>query len=55
MPVYVGLSHDDVIQGGLIPPDRPFLQKPFTAVELTELLCRELEQPAGTRGGEVTS
>jgi PAS domain S-box-containing protein len=49
-----GYSREDVIQRGLIHPDRPFLQKPFTAVELTDLVCRELE-PADTRGGEVTS
>jgi CheY-like chemotaxis protein len=50
-----GYSRDDLIQRGLIHPDRPFLQKPFTAVELTERVCRELEQPADARGGEVTS
>jgi hypothetical protein len=31
-----------MIERGLIDPGRPFLQKPFTADELTEVVCREL-------------
>lgn len=50
-----GYSRDDVTERGLIPPDQVFLQKPFTAAELTELVCRELEQLARARGGQVTS
>jgi hypothetical protein len=50
-----GYSWGEVIQRGLIDPGRPFLQKPFTAAQLTELVCRQLEQPAEARGGEVTS
>jgi hypothetical protein len=49
-----GYSQEDVIQRGLIHPDQPFLQKPFTAEELGELVCRQLE-PAGRRGERVNS
>jgi PAS domain S-box-containing protein len=50
-----GYSRQDVVERGLIHPDRPFLQKPFTAAELTELVSRELEASPGTRGGQVTT
>jgi DNA-binding NtrC family response regulator len=38
-----GYSRDEMVERGLIDPDRPFLQKPFTAAQLSELVCRELE------------
>jgi two-component system cell cycle sensor histidine kinase/response regulator CckA len=50
-----GYSRDEVTERGLIHPDRPFLQKPFTATELTELVCRELDGAGEARGGEVTT
>jgi CheY-like chemotaxis protein len=37
-----GYSREEMIERGLIDPGRPFLQKPFTADELTEVVCREL-------------
>jgi two-component system, cell cycle sensor histidine kinase and response regulator CckA len=42
-----GYSREEVIGRGLIDSDRPFLQKPFTAGELTHLVCQELEAGAG--------
>jgi two-component system cell cycle sensor histidine kinase/response regulator CckA len=36
-------SRDEVLERGLIPADRPFVQKPFTAVDLTGAVWRELE------------
>jgi PAS domain S-box-containing protein len=50
-----GYSREDVIHRGLIHPERVFLQKPFTAAELTELVCRELEASPDGRGGPVTT
>ena len=50
-----GYSHDEMVERGLVDPDRPFLQKPFTGEELSELVCRELGPVVGARGGEVTS
>jgi CheY-like chemotaxis protein len=38
-----GYSRDEIVERGLIDPDRPFLQKPFTAAELSEVVCRELD------------
>jgi two-component system cell cycle sensor histidine kinase/response regulator CckA len=50
-----GYSRDEMIERGMIDPDRPFLQKPFTADELTELVCRELGTEIEARGGQVTT
>jgi two-component system, cell cycle sensor histidine kinase and response regulator CckA len=36
-------SRDEVLERGLIPADRPFVQKPFTAVDLTGAVWREME------------
>jgi two-component system cell cycle sensor histidine kinase/response regulator CckA len=36
-------SRDEVLERGLIPADRPFLQKPFTAADLTGAVWREME------------
>jgi CheY-like chemotaxis protein len=44
-----GYSREEMIERGLIDPGRPFLQKPFTAEELTELVCRELGAGASAR------
>jgi two-component system, cell cycle sensor histidine kinase and response regulator CckA len=44
-----GYSREEMIERGLIDPGRPFLQKPFTAEELTEVVCRELGTEVGTR------
>ena len=49
-----GYSREDVVERGLIPEDRPFIQKPFTATELTEEVGRELAA-AEARGGPVTT
>jgi PAS domain S-box-containing protein len=49
-----GYSRDDVVERGLVPEDRPFIQKPFTATELTEEVGRELAA-AAARGGPVTT
>jgi PAS domain S-box-containing protein len=49
-----GYSREDVVQRGLVPEDRPFIQKPFTATELTEEVGRELAA-AAARGGAVTT
>jgi two-component system cell cycle sensor histidine kinase/response regulator CckA len=50
-----GYSRDEMIERGLVDPDRPFLPKPFTGEELSELVGRELGPVVGARGGEVTS
>jgi two-component system, cell cycle sensor histidine kinase and response regulator CckA len=42
-----GYSRDEMMERGLVAPERPFLQKPFTAAELSQLVCRELEPKAG--------
>ena len=47
-----GYSHEDVVERGLIDPDVPFLQKPFTAAELTELVGQRLERVPAARGRE---
>jgi hypothetical protein len=44
-----------MVERGLVDSNRPFLQKPFTGEELSELVCRELGPVVGARGGEVTS
>ena len=50
-----GYPRDEMVERRLVDPDRPFLQKPFTGEELSELVCRELGPVVGARGGEVTS
>jgi two-component system, cell cycle sensor histidine kinase and response regulator CckA len=35
-------SRDEVLERGLVPADRPFLQKPFAAVDLTGAVWREM-------------
>jgi two-component system, cell cycle sensor histidine kinase and response regulator CckA len=42
-----GYSREEMAERGLIHPQRPFLQKPFTTDQLNELVCQELE--AGRR------
>jgi two-component system, cell cycle sensor histidine kinase and response regulator CckA len=49
-----GYSREEMVGRGLVPPDGPFLQKPFTAEELGDLVCRHL-QPAGSRGEKVNT
>jgi PAS domain S-box-containing protein len=49
-----GYSRDEMLERGLIAPDRPFLQKPFTAEELSASVCRELQAEAA-RSRRVTS
>jgi two-component system, cell cycle sensor histidine kinase and response regulator CckA len=44
-----GYSREEMIERGLIDPGRPFLQKPFTAEELTKVVCRELGAEVSTR------
>ncbi len=39
-----GYSRDDMVGRGLVPPDGPFLQKPFTAEELSRLVCQQLDR-----------
>jgi CheY-like chemotaxis protein len=48
-------SRDEIMDRGLIDPARSFLQKPFTAQELIDLVGQELEASAGARGGRVTT
>jgi PAS domain S-box-containing protein len=50
-----GYSRDEMVDRGLIDPDRPFLQKPFTGEELSDLVYRELGPLIGARGGQVSS
>jgi hypothetical protein len=50
-----GYSRDDVTERGMIDPERSFLQKPFTAEELTALVCRELASLPSAGGGRVTT
>jgi two-component system, cell cycle sensor histidine kinase and response regulator CckA len=50
-----GYSREDILERGLIDPDRPFLQKPFTADELSDLVCRELGSKVDAGGGQVTT
>jgi two-component system, cell cycle sensor histidine kinase and response regulator CckA len=47
-----GYSHEDVVARGLIEPELSFLQKPFTAAELTQLVCRQLDGSPAAGGGE---
>jgi PAS domain S-box-containing protein len=49
-----GYSREEMVGRGLVPPNGPFLQKPFTAEELGELVCRELES-AASRGDKVNT
>jgi two-component system cell cycle sensor histidine kinase/response regulator CckA len=35
-------SRDEILERGLVPADRPFLQKPFAAVDLTGAVWREM-------------
>jgi PAS domain S-box-containing protein len=48
-----GYSRDEMVSRGLIPTDRPFIQKPFTGAELVDLVGRQLDS-AAARGGSVT-
>jgi two-component system, cell cycle sensor histidine kinase and response regulator CckA len=48
-----GYSQEEVVERGLVPADRPFIQKPFTAAELADVVGRELDA-AYARGGQVT-
>jgi two-component system, cell cycle sensor histidine kinase and response regulator CckA len=41
-----GYSREEMIARGLVPPGGAFLQKPFTAEELGQLVCRQLEPSA---------
>jgi hypothetical protein len=41
-----GYARDEVVGRGLIPADRPFLQKPFTGAELVDVVGRELDRAA---------
>ena len=47
-----GYSHEDVVERGLIDPELVFLQKPFTAAELIQLVCQQMEGVPATRGRE---
>jgi DNA-binding NtrC family response regulator len=49
-----GYSQEEMVGRGLVPPDGPFLQKPFTAQELGDVVCRHLEG-AGSRGEKVNT
>jgi two-component system cell cycle sensor histidine kinase/response regulator CckA len=48
-----GYSRDEMVSRGLIPTDRPFIQKPFTGAELVDVVGRQLDS-AAARGGSVT-
>jgi CheY-like chemotaxis protein len=39
-----GYSQAEMIERGLVPPEGLFLQKPFTAQQLGQLVCRQLEK-----------
>jgi nitrogen-specific signal transduction histidine kinase len=47
-----GYSREEVMGRGLVPSERPFVQKPFTGAELLDIIGRELD--AAARGGPVT-
>jgi two-component system cell cycle sensor histidine kinase/response regulator CckA len=47
-----GYSHEDVVERGLVDPDSVFLQKPFTAAELTQLVCQQIEGVPAERSRE---
>jgi two-component system, cell cycle sensor histidine kinase and response regulator CckA len=38
-----GYSREEMVERGLVPPGGAFLQKPFTAEELSRLVCQQLE------------
>jgi CheY-like chemotaxis protein len=48
-----GYSREEVVQRGLVPAERPFIQKPFTGADLVDLVGRELAA-ALPGGGPVT-
>ena len=48
-----GYARDEVVGRGLVPADRPFIQKPFTGAELVDAVGRRLDS-AAARGGQVT-
>jgi CheY-like chemotaxis protein len=50
-----GYSREDIVERGLIKADRPFLQKPFTADQLSDLVCRQLGSEVDAGGGRVTT
>ena len=41
-----GYSREEVVQRGLVPAERPFIQKPFTSAELVDLVGRQLDAAA---------
>jgi two-component system, cell cycle sensor histidine kinase and response regulator CckA len=49
-----GYSHEDVVSRGLIEATQPFLQKPFTALELVDLVCRQMLSSEG-RSRQITT
>jgi two-component system, cell cycle sensor histidine kinase and response regulator CckA len=48
-----GYARDEVVGRGLVPADRPFIQKPFTSAELVDVVGHQLDR-AAARGGRVT-
>jgi two-component system cell cycle sensor histidine kinase/response regulator CckA len=48
-----GYSRDELVDRGLVPAERPFIQKPFTGAELVDVVGSELDI-AEARGGPVT-
>jgi two-component system, cell cycle sensor histidine kinase and response regulator CckA len=50
-----GYSQQEIVQRGLIPAHRAFLQKPFTGAELNQLVCGELETSVRSRSPRVTT
>jgi PAS domain S-box-containing protein len=48
-----GYSREEVVQRGLVPAERSFIQKPFTGADLVDLVGRELAA-AAAGGGPVT-
>jgi two-component system, cell cycle sensor histidine kinase and response regulator CckA len=49
-----GYSRDEMVERGLVPSGGAFLQKPFTAEELGQLVCRQMEG-ARARGEKVNT
>jgi two-component system cell cycle sensor histidine kinase/response regulator CckA len=43
-----GYTDDDILRRGMLDPSMEFLQKPFTATALTQLLRRVLDERTGT-------
>jgi hypothetical protein len=39
-----GYTDDDIIRRGIVDPSRAFLQKPFTAIALTQMVRRVLDE-----------